>query len=38
MQEEYLKEKCQVKVVQLSTLPQLPLFQFQLRTTGLSII
>jgi len=37
MLEEHLKEKCQVKVVQPLTLLQLPLFQFQLQTTGLSI-
>ena len=37
MLEEHLKEKCQVKVVQLLTLLQLPLFHFLLQTTGLSI-
>ena len=37
MLEEHLKEKCQVKVVQLLTLLQLPLFQYQMQTTGLSI-
>lgn len=37
MLEEHLKEKCQVKVVQPLTLLQIPLFQFQLQTTGLSI-